>query len=149
MLWEWSNDDAVRSMAFDSSIVSWEDHQAWIAGRLQDHQSLMMILEKPDGVPVGQVRFDVVERGLEIDFSVSGSFRGQGYGIVLLEGGFSLAQGYWPASTRVLARVLAANVRSLAVCRRIGFSATEYGNWDGKPYVQMERLLSGSANASD
>jgi len=112
-----------------------------MAQRLQDGRSLMANLETREGTPIGQLRFDVVPEGLEIDFSIAAPFRGQGYSTTLLQEAMRMARERWPEQTVVIARILAGNALSLAVCQRAGFRITEYGNEDGKSYVRLERRL--------
>ena len=112
-----------------------------MAQRLQDGRSLLTLLEAGDGTPIGQLRFDVVPEGREIDFSIAAPFRGQGYGKTLLQDAMRLARERWPGSTVVIARILAGNAPSLALCQRVGFRITEYGHDAGKSYVRLERRL--------
>ncbi len=142
LLWEWSRDPEVLANAFDPIPPSWEAHQEWLAARWQDGRSWLTILESTDATPIGQCRFDVVPEGLEIDFSISAECRGRGYGVLLVTEAMSLASTRWPPETRVIARVLSANPRSIAVCQRAGFRITEYGNDHGRAYVRLDRRLS-------
>lgn len=141
LLWEWSRDPEVLANAFDPTPPSREAHQQWLLDRLQDGQSFLTILESPDGVPIGQCRFDVVPEGVEIDFSIRAAFRGQGYGVRLITEAMRLARTRWPDQTTVIARALSTNRRSLAVCQRAGFQLTEYGNDGGRVYGRLERCL--------
>ena len=59
---------------------------------------------------------------------------------MLLVRGVEWARQYWPPTTRLIARVLADNPASLAVCRQAGFVPVEYGVTNGRAYVRLERL---------
>ena len=141
LLWDWSNDPQVRAMAFDAGRVPWDQHETWLRDRLADDRSLLMILETTEGAPVGQCRFDVVPEGQEVDFSITADCRGRGWGVRLLQEAMRLARRRLSPETRLIARVLALNERSLAVCRRAGFAPVEIGMDDGRRYVRMERRL--------
>ena len=141
LLWEWSCDPHVRAMAFDPSPVTWEAHLRWMQQRLVDRQSFLTILEHRDGTPVGQLRFDRVPEGYEIDFSIAAPFRGHGYGTQLLRQAIALALREWPAGTTIIARVLAGNPASLRACAHAGLAPAEYGTEARGPYVRLERRL--------
>ncbi len=140
-LWEWSPDLLVLATAFDPKPVSWEDHLRWMTERLADGQSVMFVAETADCTPVGQVRFDRVADGWELDFSIGAAYRGRGYGRQLLHQAVVCARGRWLAQTRLSARVLAANLASRAVCQAAGFVPVEYGTDDERAYVRLERRV--------
>lgn len=145
LLWEWANDPLVLAMAFDPKPLPWEPYQQWFLQRLADGQSWFAILETADAQPVGQVRFDAGPEGVEMDYAIAGPFRGQGYGAALLTQAMRLARTRWSADTRVIARVLTRNPRSLELCRRAGFALTECGSDERTPYVRLERHLGTAA----
>ena len=141
LLWDWSNDPQVRAMAFEPAPVPWDQHAAWVRDRLADERPLLLMLETAEGAPVGQCRFDVVPEGREMDFSIAAECRGRGWGVRLLQEAMCLARRRLPPDTRLIARVLAINERSLAICRRAGFAPVEIGVDDGRRYVRLERRL--------
>ena len=140
-LWDWANDAAVRAAAFDQTPVAWERHLAWLTARLAAGCDPLLILETAEHQPIGQLRFDPVAEGWEVDFSVAAGARGRGYGTRLLAAGVAEARRYWPEGTRLIARVLAANTPSLRICQRAGFVITEYGNDTGRPYARLEQQV--------
>lgn len=144
LLWAWSQDPLVLAMAFDPVPVTWEAHARWFEERLLDGRSVMTVLERRDGTPVGQVRFDQVPAGWELDFSIAAPFRGQGYGHVLLRDALALARARWPEGTTLRARVLARNAASLALCRQVGFVPVEYGLEAGREYVAFQYAWGGA-----
>lgn len=114
----WVNDPAVRASAFDSAPVAWEGHLRWFAGRLASPASLLFVMEA-QGLPAGQVRFDVEDGTASIDYTLDPLVRGRGWASHLLRAGMEEA-----ARARVRgfrAEVRETNGASLAVFRRLGF----------------------------
>ena len=141
LLWAWANDPLVLAMAFDPQPLPWEPYQQWFLQRTAEGRSWFALLEIAGGPPIGQARFDVHAQGLEMDYSIAAPYRGQGYGAMLVAEALALARTRWDAGTLVIARVLTANPRSLAVCRRAGFQITACGNEADHPYVRLEHRL--------
>ncbi len=76
LLFEWASDPVVRSMAFSSAPISRADHEAWLRVRLDEGNGLHWIASL-DGQPIGQVRFDVVDKAHEISISLAEGARGR------------------------------------------------------------------------
>ena len=85
LLWQWANDLQVRTFAFSSTPILWEDHVQWFARKLQDSNCYIFIaLDKQDQA-IGQIRFDILDnQQAEIDISLDQSKRGLGYGSELI-----------------------------------------------------------------
>ena len=79
LLWEWVNAPDVRAASFTSGPISWEEHVQWFTNKLNDPQCYQF-LALADDIPIGQVRFDVQDDGVEITVSITSDLRGQGYG---------------------------------------------------------------------
>lgn len=141
LLWEWANDPVVRGQAFHPAPIPWETHEQWLDSRLESPTCLMAILETATGMPVGQIRFDQVAEGVEVDLSVAAAHRGQGLGHDLLRHGLEEARTRWPAGTRVIAKVLRDNARSMWVFERCGFLSRGLRFSQGKSYHYLERML--------
>ena len=58
LLWDWANDEAVRSAAFSSASIPWADHVQWFQAGVASKRRSIYIVETEDARPVGQVRFD-------------------------------------------------------------------------------------------
>jgi len=131
LLLEWANDPVVRANAFQQQVVRPEDHTRWLAGRLARPQDCrIFILEAPNGIPVGQVRFERRTGAWEIGYSVAAEFRGFGLASRLLQ----VAVDALPADELpVLGRVKPGNQASARVFRRLAFeessTADERGDY--------------------
>ena len=141
LVFEWANDPEVRRNAFHPEAISWESHRVWYATKLVEAKTLMMILETGDGRPLGQIRFEEVPQGIEVDLSVAPSWRGQGLGRELVKQGLAAAAGRWPIGTTVIAKVLTSNVRSRRLFEGAGFLSQGVRMCRQTAYDQLERAL--------
>src|SRR4051794_32881053 len=57
LLLAWRNDPETRRWSFSQGEVTAAEHAAWLAARLQDPATLLLVAEV-DGAPAGQVRVD-------------------------------------------------------------------------------------------
>ena len=142
LLWAWVNDPAARRQAFQDAQIPWDAHKTWFDRKLADQATcLLAILESTDGAPAGQIRFDQVADGLEIDLSVGKEHRGRRLGHELLRQGLQQARTRWPSGTRVVAHVLEGNGASSRVFARGGFVSTGRRQVQGKGCERWERSL--------
>ncbi len=81
LLWKWANDPQARASSFSTEPIPWEEHIEWFAKKIADPKCLMFIGTDDSGVPVGQVRFDLlVDSEAVVHVSVEAGQRGRGYG---------------------------------------------------------------------
>lgn len=123
LLLAWRNDPVTRASAFSSAPISAEEHADWLARKLSDPRSLILIAEL-GGRPVGQVRLDAVsDEVAEMDVGVAPDDRGRGIG------GAALVAAAREAPARLGVRRLRALVKleneaSLRAFRAAGFEPT-------------------------
>ena len=122
LLWEWANDSVVRAASFSQAPISWEEHRAWFAGKMNDEKSLILIGENEQGRAIGQFRLDWRSRDEgDIDVSLAPEARGAGYGSVLINLG--VRQIFETTATqRVHAFIRPENLASMRAFERAGFS---------------------------
>lgn len=80
LLWEWANDPEVRAVSFSSEPIPWEQHVQWLKSKLSDPNCVFYITLDGEGVPVGQVRYDIDGNEAVISISIGQKFRSKGYG---------------------------------------------------------------------
>ena len=86
MLWNWANDPIVRSSAFSTESIAWENHSLWFNKKLENANSHIYIAET-NSKPIGQIRFDCNNEKAEVDVHLAPEARGQGLGTpLILEG---------------------------------------------------------------
>lgn len=80
LLWEWANSSDVRAASFSSEPIPWEDHVQWFQSKLNDPNCFFYIVTDSEGVPIGQVRYDIDGDQAVISISIDQKFRSKGYG---------------------------------------------------------------------
>lgn len=126
----WANDSEVRSSAINSSPIAWDTHRAWFADKLRDRRSHLLVLEA-DGLPAGQIRFDLDGACAWIDYSLDPLVRGRGWGRRLVDLGVE-----WMGrvgTLRICAAVKPENVASCATFLALGFKECP-----GQPAAQLK-----------
>jgi UDP-2,4-diacetamido-2,4,6-trideoxy-beta-L-altropyranose hydrolase len=119
-LFEWRNHPTIRGVSHRSEIITWEDHQDWLASALTDPERLLLIGER-EGIPVGVVRFDVQNGEAEISIYVGPDLKEAGLGRDLL-----MTAERWLSANRaeieaIRAQVLGDNRRSRALFLGSGY----------------------------
>jgi UDP-2,4-diacetamido-2,4,6-trideoxy-beta-L-altropyranose hydrolase len=121
LLLRWANDPLVRANAFNSAAITADTHQNWFYMRLRDSEHCKIyIVETQDGLPIGQVRFELTDDGWAIDYSLDRFARGLGLGERLLETAlfeFRLAKDH----LIVIACVKESNAPSISIFDSLGF----------------------------
>jgi UDP-2,4-diacetamido-2,4,6-trideoxy-beta-L-altropyranose hydrolase len=115
LLFSWVNDPEVRMNAINTNPIEWDRHLDWFNKILSGGTSKIFILER-NGIPAGQVRFDMNDNQYIIDYSVDKGFRGQGLGKLILQRGIDRI-----GKVRYKAVVKTENVRSVAIFESLNF----------------------------
>ena len=122
----WVNDPEVRKYAFNHKIVPWDTHKVWFKGKIYSNKTLMWVLLTDQGLPVGQIRFDVQNKTAEISYSIDSDVRNQGFAKVLIAQGVDVFKS--ENSTRnIQAIVINENLPSLCVFQKLGFKEETHG----------------------
>lgn len=80
-LFDLRNDPTVRRSAFSTGIITWNNHIKWFSNKLKSSKTGIYIIEKGEGNPLGQVRFDIdSKKQAEINITVCRDYRGKGFG---------------------------------------------------------------------
>ncbi len=90
LLFDWANDPLVRSTAFNTAPLNWENHCQWLRRQLADPQTFLFIALDEAQTPVGQVRFNGMGgREFTVDVHTDPTLRGRGYGVTIISAGVS------------------------------------------------------------
>ena len=116
LLFDWANDLEVRTNAFNSNAILWEDHLKWVQSKLRNPNCKIFIL-RLNGSPVGQIRFDFINDFWEIDYSIDKFYRGKGFGKKIIDFGVSK----FKKSSLILGKVKKSNLASIKVFQQLGF----------------------------
>ena len=120
LIWEWANDPVVRAQSFSPEPIPWNAHELWYDLKLGSASCLILVAEDENGIPLGQVRFDIDGDEAELDYHLGPGARGKGWGTSLVEAGVrALAEK--KGILRINARVKLDNVPSLRTLAQAGF----------------------------
>ena len=124
LLWEWANESLVRDMALQTEPILFADHERWFKRKLHAIDAFIYLLEK-DGIPVGQVRFDLLtEKAAEIDVSIAKEFRGSRLGLSLITCGVKRVFAECKNIEFLVALIKKRNDPSRHMFQRAGFCAS-------------------------
>jgi len=84
LIWEWANDPDVRAVSFTSEPIAWDNHVKWFRSRLNDPSCIFYISNTSEGVPIGQIRFDLEGEEGVVSISIDSNHRGDGYGSAMI-----------------------------------------------------------------
>jgi UDP-2,4-diacetamido-2,4,6-trideoxy-beta-L-altropyranose hydrolase len=118
-LFRWVNDDLVRLGSLSTGAVTWSQHCEWFAAALFSPRRHIFIAEI-HGMPVGQLRLDVLDTSVRLSYMVEASQRRRGLGRWLVECGVDWA--HTNLGLPVSAEVKASNVASIQIFSRLGFT---------------------------
>lgn len=111
ILFEWVNDKVTRQNAFDSHIITFEEHVAWFDRMMNDSNQAQYILELGDKA-VGQIRLSIKNQEAEISYSILNSVRGCGYGGIIIDLIKKQAREDFPFIRKLVGKVKVSNVAS-------------------------------------
>jgi len=80
----WANDPQVRENSLDSADIEWTRHQKWFTEKINSESTEMCVLEA-SGLPVGQIRFEIVDKTAEINYSLDELVRGRGWAATAID----------------------------------------------------------------
>jgi RimJ/RimL family protein N-acetyltransferase len=134
LLRAWRNDPETRRWSLTSGEVGEAEHAAWLAARLADPATLLLVAEA-GGEPVGQVRVDRRGDGVgTVSIAVTPEARGRGHARRMLA---ALHARDDLGVATLCALVLEGNERSLGLFAAAGYR--EVGRADGT--VTLERAV--------
>lgn len=84
LIWEWANDPGTRAVSFSQEPIPWERHLEWFRAKTEDPNCRLFVALGPEGLPVGQVRFDQLGRVATVSLCLAPGHRGKGYGRALI-----------------------------------------------------------------
>ncbi len=132
----WVNEQQVRENSINQNLITLESHSTWFLARLNSDKTLLYFFEK-NNIPLGQVRFDIVNNCAEIDYSIDVKFRKQGYGEVMLTTAIWSLKTIFP-KVKFLAQVKQSNVALNKVFEKIFFKKTSEVSINKEKYNNYE-----------
>jgi len=138
LLWQWANDHEVRAASFSTEPIPWETHVRWLAEKLADRNTLFLIAEGQDKNPIGQIRFDIVGPGAELNISLCDEKRRSGLAVPTIHAAV-LELFTQRDCDRVDAYVKPENVASARVFEKAGFEMMGMTAVKGNPAIHFRR----------
>ncbi len=120
LLFEWTNDDEVRSTAVVKKNIGWDEHINWLTNKLQSDQSHIYILTDGQKENIGVVRFDKDEDTFVISYSIDQLYRKKGMGFLILQLGLEKISEIEP-QCKFRASVQTDNIASNKIFEKLGF----------------------------
>lgn len=130
MLFGWRNTPWVIELGASQRAVGAEEHHRWFAETLGGHKRELFIIEV-DGIPSGMIRYDLLDgNDAEISIYLMPSHSGRGYGRQVFMA-TALELMVRRGVSRVIARVLPQNVRSVRFFKNLGFRQVGFDDTSG------------------
>ena len=117
LLFEWTNDIAVRQSSFNSNSINLNDHLSWFDKKLKSAETKIYIATIKQNKPIGQIRIDAFEDYWLIGYSIDKSFRGMGFGKHIVKLMIKLNP-----KKKFLAKVKSVNIASQKVFENLNFN---------------------------
>jgi len=120
LLWEWCNDPMVRAHSFESEPITFAEHRRWLGRKVVDPRCALLIAASGDGMPIGQIRYDLTDDEAVVSVSVDESARGRGHGTELIR--LSAEKIFADTSVKIIhAFIKPGNQVSLRAFERCGY----------------------------
>ena len=85
LYFNWTNDTDTRNNSFNNQVVDYQTHTSWFLRKLVDKNTLLLVFENEEQIPVGQVRIEQKLSENIIGISIDKNFRGLGLAVIMLE----------------------------------------------------------------
>lgn len=120
----WINDPYVREVSFSSKPILWDEHMKWFLEKIVDSNTLYLIIQTIDLMPVGQVRFDIDNTDATISILVDPRHRGRNISVQAIHISTEMLFEN-TAVKRVNAYIKTSNKISCKAFRKAGFGYSE------------------------
>jgi len=125
LLLQWAKNPLVRQNVFNRKVISPEENRDWFYKRLRDPDNCRIYVVKTvEGLPIGQVRFELTDDSWEIDFALDPVARDKGLGKNLLQAAIKVFRQSMSGGL-VFGRVKKGNVVSQEVFEDFAFTPEE------------------------
>lgn len=135
----WANDSGVRANALNKEAIIIENHEKWFMSRINSPEHHLLYVLEQNFKPIAQVRFDLEEANLLIDYSVDKKNRGMGLGTVALEMAMTEALNSKISFKSFIAFVKFTNAGSIKVFEKLGFINVKNESIEGEIYKFFEK----------
>lgn len=120
-IFSWRNAPETRKYCFNTSSITWEQHQKWFNSSLRRDDRFILIGEISNK-PIGVLRYDVNKDEAEIDIYLVPGLYGKGFGTKLLCAGNDWLRKNIPGVKNLIAKVMDQNIASQKAFKKSGFN---------------------------
>lgn len=86
LYFNWVNEPSVRKNSINTDQISLVCHKKWFLNKMHSNDSILLVLEFNE-IPIGQLRFDIKNEIVMIDYSIDQKFRKRGFGKLIIKKG--------------------------------------------------------------
>lgn len=139
-LFQLRNEKEVRESSWNSEMIPYETHRAWVSRFLVNPNRVLFIAEV-DGVSAGQVRYDLDDAGKSAEASIAflPEFRGKGFGPEALDRTAKIMFACYPTLTTLYAHIKPDNTGSVGSFAKVGYKKTSKTQHEGHPCIEMTK----------
>jgi UDP-2,4-diacetamido-2,4,6-trideoxy-beta-L-altropyranose hydrolase len=123
LYFDWANDPQVRANSFQTSDITWSEHESWFRCVLNNSANTLYLYSIGEK-PASQMRLKLDGNTATINYSVSTDFRGQGLGTWLLMHIALKTRIELPEVKTLIGWVKKNNIPSLRAFEKAGYSVT-------------------------
>lgn len=138
LLLKWRNEYEERLNSFSLNLISVKEHNGWFEEKMKD-STVFMYIGSEKLLPVGQVRFDIIDDEVVIDISIDRLYRGKGYGTELLKLAIEEFNKNFDES-KLVAKIKPENHRSIRIFEKAGFINCGDGEFAFQKFIKFERI---------
>ncbi|MBI3632774.1 MAG: GNAT family N-acetyltransferase [Candidatus Vogelbacteria bacterium] len=123
-LFDLRNEPQVRNVSFFTSSIDLSDHKRWFEKKLSSIYSAIYIATLEDGIPIGQVRYDVDAEDksvAEVSIALTSNFTGRGLGNKILRNSCLLFFEDFAGVSSVDALIKKDNIASIKSFEKAGY----------------------------
>ena len=120
LYFNWTNDPDTRNNSFNLQSIDYQSHIEWFSWKINDKNTLMLVFENEDNIPVGQVRIEKKVTENIIGISIDKNFRGLGLAVTMLDVSCKMFFEQFD-ETIIHAYIKKANLASVKSFKKVGF----------------------------
>ncbi len=120
-IYAWRNSPVVRRFFFDSSPISFDDHDKWFREAVDNHNRVLFIGEI-NKRKIGVVRYDINKGQATVSIFLDPGKIGQSYGAILLHASDCMLRRLRPEVLRLKAKILQQNEASRKIFETTGYA---------------------------
>ena len=121
LLFNWANDDIVRINSISTDKIEMKNHLSWLKNKIS-HVDTIMYIGEFQHLPIGQIRFDLIDGRFYVDYSIDKKYRKKGLGSILVRNGLKKIYELYGNKYIIEAHVKHTNIASWMVFKKNCFN---------------------------